>query len=67
MHAIIAWPDKLRTGPMVVDGVGGRRRRNENGLTAGRDGRTCLARPNYQERTETRKFYFHCPANREQD
>ena len=36
---------------------------------AGRDGRTRLARPNYQARTGTEKYYFHfpCSADHEQD
>ena len=34
---------------------------------AGRDGRTCLARPNSTARTGTGKNYFPCSADHEQD
>ena len=40
----------------------------ENGRAdAGRDGRTCLARPNSQARTGTGKKRFPCSADHEQD
>ena len=34
---------------------------------AGRDGRPCLARPNFQARTGTRKVHFPCSADHEKD
>ena len=33
----------------------------------GRDGRTFLAKPSFQARTETGKIYFSCSADHEQD